>query len=272
MTFSLSLKPGALTETLMAARELGFDCVDLSAWHQLDLCLVARQPREEAARVRQELKRAQLDLSEVFTLHFGDPINHPNPAKREQSRTLFEGLATFCQYVGAESIMMSPGLVHQELGEEASILLAIEELRFMQGVCEGKGLQLNIEPHSHSLAEDPGVVPRFCKAVPGLGLTLDYSHFVFQGYDQSAVEPLHKYATHFHARQARPGFTNASRAEGTIDFRRIIHKLKADSWDGVICLEYNPSLIDDAPGEIAWLKRRLEKYLGETWSGIAATP
>ncbi len=55
---------------------------------------------------------------------------------------------------------------------------------------------------------------------------------------ESQVTPLHAYAAHMHARQARKGQLYATMAEGTIDFRSIIRTLQEANWDGVIAMEY----------------------------------
>jgi Fe-S-cluster-containing hydrogenase component 2 len=200
-------------------------------------------------------------------------------------KELYKGFVEFCREIGAESLMMSPGKCNDEIGIDASRKLAVESLKFQQEVCSKHGLQLNIEPHWHSLAEDPESAIWFCEQIPGIGLTLDYSHFIAQGYSQEEVEPLHAYAHHLHARQAKKGATNATFSEGTIDFSRILRKLNKDKWDGVICLEYNPSLIEDAQGEIKQLTRQLTNYLpgefqklrtiienGQQWKRIVFDP
>lgn len=265
MTFSVG--PGSLAETLETIRRLGLECIDLATGslgqQQVDRLKAATEPREQAAWVRKELVKFGMDVSEVFVLNFGDPINHPDLASRERTRELFEGIATFSREIGAESIMMIPGPVHEEIGAEESFRLSVEELRALRDMSAAQGLQLNIEPHYPSLAQSPDGTIRLCEAVPGLKLTLDYSHFVAQGYDQGAVEPLHAYASHFHARQAKQGNRNAPRAEGTIDFHRLVNKLQADRWEGTICLEYEPHDLD-AYAESLWLKEDLERFMAES--------
>lgn len=261
MTFSYG--PGTLESTLRKIRRQGFDLVDLAAGakHQVDKMLAAQNPIEQAVPVRKALTAMGMDVSEVFLLHFDHPINHPDAGKRELGRKHFAGFAEFCREIGAESVMMSPGILYDEIGETASLQLAVEELRYQQEVCTRHGLLLNIEPHWHSLAESPERAQWLCEQVPGLGLTLDYSHFIAQGYTQDDIEPLHAFTRHFHARQATNGATNASLTEGVIDFHRVLQTLTRDGWEGVICLEYNPALIGDAPGEIAKLKKRFDQYL-----------
>ncbi|TFG68616.1 MAG: hypothetical protein E4H27_07805, partial [Anaerolineales bacterium] len=269
MTFSFG--PGSLESTLRAIKRQGFDCIDLAAGaqQQVDKMLAATDPRDQAAVVRKALAAMGMDISEVFLLHFDNPINHPDPIKRRTGRELFNGFVEFCREIGAESVMMSPGILYDEIGEAASLQSAVEELRYQQQVCTDHGLQLNMEPHWHSLAESPTRAQWFCEQVPGLGLTLDYSHFIAQDYTQDEIEPLHAYTRHFHARQAKTGATNVTLTEGVIDFHRILQTFNRDGWDGVVCLEYNPARIEDAPGEVARLKKQFDQYMQEDTNAAA---
>ena len=58
--------------------------------------------------------------------------------------------------------------------------------------------------------------------VPGLTLTLDYAHFTRIGLPDAVVEPLVKYASHFHVRGARDERLQETFANNTIDFKRIL--------------------------------------------------
>jgi carbon-monoxide dehydrogenase iron sulfur subunit len=264
MTFSYA--PGSLDSICQNITRHQIDCIDLAAGekHQVNVFSAARYPQDEAKWVRKVLGTYHLDVSEVFLLHLGvPPFFRRFPTRRNIVQDLFVGFAEFCHEIGANSIMMSPGRIQDDIDEDESLKQAVETLKFQVDACSAKGLQLNIEPHWHSLAESPERAEWFCDQVPGLGLTLDYSHFIAQGYSQAEIEPLHAFINHIHARQACKGATNADMETGIIDFERMIRKLEQEQWDGVICLEYNPSLIQDAPGQVLALKQQLEKYLGE---------
>ena len=75
-------------------------------------------------------------------------------------------------------------------------------------------------------------------AVPGLTLTLDYSHFVHAGFRQSEYEALDPHARHMHVRQAAPGRLAAPVAEGTIDYRRALTHLRDVGYHGAFTTEY----------------------------------
>jgi sugar phosphate isomerase/epimerase len=99
-------------------------------------------------------------------------------------------------------------------------------------------MQLNIEPCEPSVVQDPKDAARICRDVPGLGLTLDYSHFIDPGYFQPEIECLHPFAKHFHARQAAPGKRVETVRKGTIDFRRVLSLLERDKYAGIVAVEY----------------------------------
>jgi sugar phosphate isomerase/epimerase len=99
--------------------------------------------------------------------------------------------------------------------------------------------------------------------VPGLTLTVDYSHFVARGTDPAAVHPLLPLAGHVHVRQAAPGKLQAAQDEGVIDFGAVLDRLADLGYRGALTLEYlwNPwqgMNRVDVVTETLLLRRRLE--------------
>ncbi len=74
--------------------------------------------------------------------------------------------------------------------------------------------------------------------VSGLTLTLDYTHFTRIGLSDSAIEPLMKYASHFHVRGARKDRLQASFADNVIDYRRVFEAMQENNYQGWIGIEY----------------------------------
>ena len=254
-------------------RELGFDLVDVGAgwsnYHQIMPQEAVDDPDGQADRVRRVMDEHGLGISELFIMHFGKPINHPDPQVRAWTRGMFDGITTFACKAGFESVMMIPGHVHDELGQtsEAAFATSVEELRGMVAVAGEKQLGCNIEPCMGSIAEQPADATRLVEEVPGLGLTLDYAHQVQLGLGHEEIEVLHPLARHFHAKQSAPGAFQARPDEGSIDFGRLMRKLEADRYDGVICVEFvtQQELLDagwDFRRETARLKQILEEALG----------
>ena len=76
------------------------------------------------------------------------------------------------------------------------------------------------------------------KSVPGLTLTLDYTHFTRVGMPDSAIEPLVQYATHFHVRGARKGRLQAPFKQNTVDYARVLKAMRASGYQGYLGIEY----------------------------------
>ena len=89
-----------------------------------------------------------------------------------------------------------------------------------------------------TVAPDPVTALELVGRVPGLTLTLDYTHFARAGLPDAEVEPLLKHASHFHVRGARRGSLQASFKDNTIDFARIVKVMKKTGYRGYLCLEY----------------------------------
>lgn len=257
-------------------QEIGFDLADVGAgwdsYHQILPQEAVDDPDGQAERLRRVMGEHGLGVSELFIMHFGKPINHPDPGVRAWTRRMFEGITTFARKAGFDSVMMIPGHVHDELGQTAAQAfdLSVETLRGMVAVAEGKDLRCNIEPCIGSIAQHPADAVRLVKAVPGLGLTLDYAHQVQLGLGHEEIEVLHPHARHFHAKQSAPGAFQARVDEGVIDFRRILRKLREDGYDGVVCVEFVTSQAVLAAGwDMKWETARLKQALEEGLTDVA---
>src|SRR5207249_2702599 len=94
------------------------------------------------------------------------------------------------------------------------------------------------EAHVGSIAPDPVSAKRLATSVPGLTLTLDYTHFTRAGLPDSAVEPLIPHAGHFHFRGAREGRLQAPFKDNAIDYARVVNLLRAAGYKGWYGVEY----------------------------------
>ena len=262
--------PRSLEEAASILAAFGFQTIDLGVCSnenaQVDPIVAAGDPDGSADQVLRALEPWGFELNECFFLDFGDPVNHPDPEIRDRTRHLFRGLVRFARKIGCASIMVIPGEIHAELGRKESFQLSVKELRALVGIANDAGLALNIEACEPSVAEDPQDALRICREVPGLGLTLDYSHFVDPGHPQAEVEPLHAYARHVHIRQAALGKRVETVEEGTIDFARVFELLKSSSYNGVVAVEYVDCDETTACGvdvmvETPKMKREIERIL-----------
>jgi len=272
---SFAFGPKTLRESGQIIKDFGFDFMDLGVClgnTQIHPVQAAERPEQTALMAIEVLEQLELRPDECFVLDFGEPINHPEESMRKETRRLFPGLVKFASKVGCRSIMLLPGIVHPDLGKDFSFQLSMTELRELVKIADDGGILVNIEPCEPSVAEDPEDAMILCQEVPGLGFTLDYSHFIDPGYDQSEVEPLHQFTRHLHARQAMPGKRVERVEQGTIDFARIISLLRQQGFEGNIVVEYvdcdvtsqcNVNVVEETPK----MKRVLDALIQTNISG-----
>ena len=74
--------------------------------------------------------------------------------------------------------------------------------------------------------------------MPGLTLTLDYTHFAIEGIPDAEAHKLIKYASHFHARCASKGVLQTIIQENSIDYASIVNEMKKTGYNGFIGVEY----------------------------------
>jgi sugar phosphate isomerase/epimerase len=224
---------------------LEFQGVDLGVFedrsHQFP-SQIAVDPVGAGARLREKLERRGQQAADVFLQTGPEPAlaaaNDPHPAIRERNRHLVQAMISYCRELGAKHLTGLPGVLHNGIHADDDWQRAVNETRWRLDACQSAGITYAIEPHVGSILSDPASTLRFLKAVPGLTLTLDYGHFVYQGMTNESVHPLLLHASHFHARGGAKGALQSTVKDSTIDFAAILKGLSQANYTGWICLEY----------------------------------
>jgi sugar phosphate isomerase/epimerase len=231
---------------LAVIKDLGIPAVDVCVFAGYDhtqLDRVIDDPEGEADVVRRRLDDLDLEVADAFAIlgasTFEDlAINHPEEEVRRDSMHCFGQLLRFARRLGASGLTILPGTTFDGIDESQSLELAAAELRARAELAAAVNVPLSVEPHFGSIVQTPASTLRLVELAPEVGLTLDYSHYVYQGIEPDAVDALLPYTRHFHVRPAAPGAIQARADEGTIDFVRIRDELVARGYSGWFALEY----------------------------------
>lgn len=225
-----------------------------------------------AGRIEERVRARGLEFSDVFLIPWTDfetmAVNHPDPAERERGAALFRDGLELTARIGAPGITMIPGIDWPGEPHEQSLARAVEVLTARVEAARERGIRFSIEPHVGSLCASPEETARLCELVPGLELTLDYSHYVAQGFSQAEAEPLIASTRHFHARGAADGHMQTSMANNTIDYERAVDALREGGFEGYISIEYvwdDGGDLDgvDVASETVIMRDRLQARLAE---------
>lgn len=224
---------------------MGFGAVDLGLFEgrsHLNPGDIAKNPDKEGKRLLADLDSIGLEVADVFLQPGEEPSmaapNSPLRSVKDSNRALFMRTIEFTNSLGCQHITGLPGVAHAGENSTDDWKRAVEETMWRFEMAKSAGITYAVEPHVGSILPDVESTMRFIKDCPGLGITLDYGHFIYQGQTNEAVHPLIDYATHFHARGGAKGQLQTIVKENTIDFRTPIHKFMKSSYAGSICLEY----------------------------------
>lgn len=227
-----------LREVAGVAQAIGIDAVDIGLFYRsaLDRERVLHEPEAYGA----ELRQLGVQLSNLYWLFGADLAerNLADPTGRTANVRDMAHVARFCTSAGIPSIMILPGIVGPGQSRSAALRESAASLRELLPIAQAAGVQLALEPHVHSLVESPALAAELLTAAPGVGLVLDYAHFVCLGYRQDEIDPLAPHAVHMHLRQARPGALQAKFAQGTLNFAALLATLRDTGYTGYLALEY----------------------------------
>ncbi len=203
---------------------------------------VFRDLKGSARELSARLNGRGLELADVFLQTAQDfeslAPNHPDPDRRRQARDLFARTVEFTSECGGRHVSALPGVDFAGVPREESFQRCCDELGWRTETARAHGLTFSVEAHVGSIVPTPEDVTRLLRAVPGLTLTLDYTHFTRSGLPDAAIEPLIAHASHFHARCARPGRLQSSLKENTINYVRVLDVMRRVGYPGYVGLEY----------------------------------
>ena len=114
----------------------------------------------------------------------------------------------------------------------------MDELSWYIALAREAGITISFEPHLGSHFSSPEIVNKFCESLPEATLTLDFGHFIYQGYTTDEILPLLEYASHFHGRCAARHKLQASLSENKIDHKKVISRMRSSNYRGWVGIEY----------------------------------
>jgi len=246
-----------LSESVAIYRALGVSSIDLIAapGAGLDSRKLIEHPDREALLIN-ELNVPIANLIFLSGSNFADrALNHCDPHVRLQNINDFHAVVEFCRLCSIPSVTVLPGVRQRGWLREKSVSVSGDVLNEISRIAREKGILLTFEAHVGSILESPRNTLTFLENNPSLKLTLDYSHFIFNGYRQEEVDPLIPYAGHVHLRQGAKHVLQARWDKGIIDFSKIVRDLRTAKYDGYLALEYEHD---------SWLKMDRVDVMTET--------
>lgn len=224
---------------------MGFDGFDLALMGNRSHIRpedIRANPAGAAADLGKRIAARGLELSDVFVIPWTDfetyAPNNPAVEQAQASRDLFNDAFEFARRLNAPGMTMLPGVDFTGVSHEDSLRRAADELQWRAEQLAAAGMRFSVECHIGSVASTPADALALLRQAPDLRLTLDYTHFVAQGFPQHEVDPLVPHAAHVQVRGARPGRGQCGLRDSTIDYEAVLDRLAAADYDGFLAVEY----------------------------------
>lgn len=160
--------------------------------------------------------------------------------------------------MSAVSVLTIPAASNRS-GVDAEIV----RLRELVHLVEAEGMVLTVTTRTGTLTETPALAVELCERVPGLGLTLDPSHFINGPHQGAPFDEVYPYVRHVHLRDSgrAPGKFQVRVGQGEVEYGRIISQLERCRYDRLLTVAIHD--VADAPYAMETEVRKL-KYLLES--------
>ena len=195
-----------------------------------------------AKALKRKLDDRGLKAADIFLIPAMDgasmAINHPQAARRRKVRDCFLRAVEYAAACGAKHLTSCVGVYREGQSRSRTWGLSCDELAWRVEEAKRARIVFSVEPSIGTMIPRPKPALKLIDDVPGLTYSLDYSHFTRAGIADRDVEPLLKHASHFHVRGGCKGSLQASFADNTIDFKRIVKVMDRIGYRGYLCLEY----------------------------------
>jgi len=232
-------------EALQLIAMLGFDGVDIGLFEERSHLWPSHEFEDvtaSAGELKRRLDDVGLKPADIFLQMAPDftpfAINHPDASRRRTARDWFLHTLDYAGVCGCRHVTILPGVHFEGEPYQVSFDRSAEELNWRVDQARKHEIVFGVEAHVGSLAPTPEQAEALVQRVPGLTLTLDYTHFTRAGLPDSAIESLLGYASHFHVRGACEGRLQASFARNVIDYARVASLMRSSGYSGWVGIEY----------------------------------
>ena len=137
----------------------------------------------------------------------------------------------------------------------------IERLRRLVAIGTGLGVVVAVKTAAGRMTQDAETTASLCRNVPGLGVTLDPSHFLHGHKKPASWESILKYVCHVHLRDTKPDVFQVRIGQGNVEYGRLVAQLGRVGYKRALCAHMPPLPDVDQIAELRKMRLLLESVL-----------
>jgi sugar phosphate isomerase/epimerase len=235
-----------LDQALRKIAELEFSKVDVAV-HEQGPHLRPSQVLEDVGLAAQRIRIGPSLSPAAFSVQIEAP----------DQQTFDRQLQAICHLA---RLSMVPVITIPAASSDCSMDAEVKRLSALVHRADLEGIVLTVETRMGTLTETPDAAAELCKRVPGLGLTLDPSHYIAGPHQGKNFDQVYPYVRHVHLRDTgrNPEQFQVRVGQGEVEYGRIISHLCRYHYDRLLTVEIRD--IPDAPFAMDAEVRKL-KYL-----------
>lgn len=240
-----------LDQALRLAAEMEFSKVDVAV-HEQGPHL---RPSEVAADVSTVAMRLRLGPG-LTPAAFSVVIEAPSP---EEFQRQYRAICRLARISAVPVITLPAASVGVRFEDEVTRLTGLTKIAAAEGVL------LDVGTENGTLTEDPDVAIALCERVPGLGLTLDPSHYLTGPHQNKSFDNVYQYVRHVRLRDSGrgPNQFQVRVGQGEIEYGRIVAQLTRHGYDRLLSVDLHDGAESAFPTlpEVRKLKYLLESLV-----------
>ena len=175
------------------------------------------------------------------------------------TRKRFDGLCRLAKSLSVAVLTIPAAPLGTPVADE------VKRLSSLVSTAMREGLVLALLTHAETLTADPQVAVELCQAVPGLGLTLDPSHYLQGPHPSVDYDSVFPYVQNVHLRDTGlgPGEFQVRVGQGQIEYARIVNLLQRYGYNRALTVAIidRPDNPFDREVEVRKLKLLLETLI-----------
>jgi sugar phosphate isomerase/epimerase len=237
-----------LSDALYAISELQFQKVDL-ALHEKGPHLKPSEVLADVNRAAQLLRKANVVYA---AFHVEIDAN-----EADQYRDTFRAVCRLGRVLAVPLINIPAAPMGTDIAGEVTRLTSLVK------VAQAEGVILTVETHSQAITADHVVATDLCRQVPGLGLTLDPSHYMIGANPGQEYDELFPFVRHVRLRDTRPDRLQVRVGQGQLEYGKIITQLSRENYQRALSVDIRDNPEPDYPlePEVRKLKYLLESMV-----------
>jgi sugar phosphate isomerase/epimerase len=207
---SLCFSRYPLAHALHAISELNF--------HKVDLALHEGGPHLKPSDVLADVNRAAqlLRKGNVAFAAFHVEIEAPDAEKYKDT---LRAVCRLGRNLAVPLVNIPAAPADSDFAAEVTRLTGLARL------AQTEGVMLTVETHSKTLTNDPARAAELCRQVPGLGVTLDPSHYLVGAHPAQDYDDLFPHVRHVRLRDTAPDRLQVRVGQGQVEYGRIVSQL-----------------------------------------------